>query len=88
MNRAPLSGLWVAGFAQTRPRPGRLLPGMLDDPGPELHSEAVAAVVTRAEKERGKGDPTAAMATLRRAVPPPGTATRSRRSSPPWESRA
>jgi mono/diheme cytochrome c family protein/peroxiredoxin len=57
---------WLARADSTAP--ARLLPRLLDDPGPELRREAVAAVVEKAEKELAKDDRAAARATFRRAL--------------------
>jgi hypothetical protein len=46
----------------------RLLPGMLDDPSLELRREAVAAVVSKAEKELAKKNRDAAVALFRQAL--------------------
>jgi hypothetical protein len=48
--------------------PGRLLPGMLHDPGAELRRDAVAVVLDRAQALLDKGDRAAATAAYRRAL--------------------
>ena len=48
--------------------PGRLLPGMLDDPGAELRRDAVAVVLKDADGLRSKGDREAAVAAYRKAL--------------------
>jgi hypothetical protein len=56
---------WLCRVDATAPR--RLLPGMLDDPSPELRRDAVAVVLRRARKLLDQGDRTAAVAAYRRA---------------------
>ncbi|HTU21816.1 MAG TPA: hypothetical protein VMG10_27505 [Gemmataceae bacterium] len=48
--------------------PDRLLPGMLQDPSPELRRDAVAVVLKQAQAHLDKGDPDAARAAYRRAL--------------------
>jgi hypothetical protein len=48
--------------------PGRLLPGMLHDPGAELRRDAVAVVFDQAQALLDKGDRAAATAAYRRAL--------------------
>ncbi len=48
--------------------PGRLLPGLLHDPSPELRRDAVAAAIGRAEKIDGKAHKAEAVAAWRRAL--------------------
>jgi hypothetical protein len=48
--------------------PGRLLPGMLHDPGAELRRDAVAVVLDRAQALLDKGDKVAATAAYREAL--------------------
>jgi hypothetical protein len=48
--------------------PGRLLPGMLHDPGAELRRDAVAAVLDRAQALLDKGDRSAAADAYREAL--------------------
>jgi hypothetical protein len=48
--------------------PGRLLPGMLQDPSPELRRDAVAAIVKEAQDRLNNGDKDAARAAYRRAL--------------------
>lgn len=48
--------------------PGRLLPGMLQDPSPELRRDAVALVLKQARSQLDKGDQDAARAAYRRAL--------------------
>jgi hypothetical protein len=51
-----------------RTAPGRLLPGMLHDPGAELRRDAVALVIKEAEALAGKKDRAAAVAAYRKAL--------------------
>jgi len=48
--------------------PDRLLPGMLQDPSPELRRDAVDAVLSQARSQRDKDNPDAARAGYRRAL--------------------
>lgn len=48
--------------------PARLLPGMLQDPSPELRRDAVAAVLKQAQADLDKNDQQAARAAYRRAL--------------------
>jgi hypothetical protein len=48
--------------------PGRLLPGMLRDPSPELRRDAVAAEIAAAKRALEKGDRDAARAAYRKAL--------------------
>ena len=48
--------------------PGRLLPGMLQDPSPELRRDAVALALKHAQALAGKGDKSAATAAYRKAL--------------------
>jgi hypothetical protein len=48
--------------------PGRLLPGMLDDPGAELRRDAVAVVLTRAQELLDKGKEDEARAAFKKAL--------------------
>jgi outer membrane protein assembly factor BamB len=48
--------------------PERLLPGMLQDPSPELRRDAVAVVLKQAQSDLDKGDKDAARAAYRRAL--------------------
>jgi hypothetical protein len=48
--------------------PGRLLPGMLDDPGAELRRDAVAVVLKEAQRLRDQNDKPAAVAAFRKAL--------------------
>lgn len=48
--------------------PSRLLPGMLNDPSVELRRDAVAVVLTEAQKLLDKGDKEAARATYQKAL--------------------
>jgi hypothetical protein len=48
--------------------PGRLLPGMIQDPSPELRHEAIAALIDDAKKTLEKGDKSAATTLLQKAL--------------------
>jgi hypothetical protein len=48
--------------------PDRLLPGMIQDPSPELRRDAVAAVIRTAEAQLAKGDKDAARVAFRTAL--------------------
>jgi hypothetical protein len=48
--------------------PDRLLPGMLQDPSPELRRDAVAAVIKQAKARRDKGDADGARTAYRKAL--------------------
>ena len=57
---------WLARVDRTAP--DRLLPGMLQDPAPELRRDAVAVVLDQARALRGKDDKDAAVAAYRKAL--------------------
>jgi hypothetical protein len=57
---------WLVRLDPTAP--GRLLPGMLDDPGAELRRDAVAVVLKEADALRPKDDKAAAIAAYRKAL--------------------
>ncbi len=57
---------WIARADATAA--DRLIPGMLDDPSLELRRDAVARLLTAAEKSDGEGDKDSAMKTYRKAL--------------------
>ena len=57
---------WIARVDKTAPE--RLIPGMIDDPSLELRREAVARLVTAAEKSVGENNNDAAKKTYREAL--------------------
>jgi hypothetical protein len=59
---------WLARVDKTAP--GRLLPGLLDDPSTELRRDAVAVVLDEAQARLGKGDKEGARAAFRKALAP------------------
>jgi hypothetical protein len=63
--------------------PGRLLPGLLDDPSPDLRRQAVAAVVHQAESELARATGTAPGPNSRKRLPRRATPTRWRPSPRP-----
>jgi hypothetical protein len=57
---------WLTRIDRTAP--GRLLPGMLDDPSVELRRDAVAVALADAQAKLGAGDRDAARAAFRKAL--------------------
>jgi hypothetical protein len=57
---------WLTRVDKTTPE--RLLPGMLNDPSPELRRDAVEAATTEAQKLLDRGEKTAATAGFRKAL--------------------
>jgi hypothetical protein len=57
---------WLARVDKTAP--DRLLPGMLDDPGPELRRDAVGVVLDEARARLAQGDKDGARAAFRKAL--------------------